>query len=79
MKTRTEIINWLIRHNNYKKHLEIGVYKSHQNFDKIIVDYKVGVDPGAEGYSEATHTMGYPTRRPAPHKRLWRTRLPSSG
>ncbi len=57
MKTRTEIINWLIRHNNYKKHLEIGVYKSHQNFDKIIVDYKVGVDPGAEGYSEATHTM----------------------
>ena len=36
MKTRTEIINWLIRHNNYKKHLEIGIYKSHQNFDKII-------------------------------------------
>ena len=45
---------FLIRHNNYKKHLEIGVYKSHQNFDKIIVDYKVGVDL-TEGYSEATY------------------------
>ena len=54
---RTKIINQLIEVGDYKKHLEIGVFQSHLNFDKIKVDYKVGVDPGKEGYAEATFTM----------------------
>lgn len=57
MKSRTEIINWLITKYDYKKHLEIGVYKAKDNFDLIDVEYKVGVDPGAERRSEGTHTM----------------------
>ena len=54
---RSDIINRIIEKNDYKKHLEIGVFQSHLNFDKIKVDYKVGVDPGREGYAEATFTM----------------------
>tara|TARA_Y100001933_G_scaffold243176_1_gene271532 strand:+ start:2867 stop:3502 length:636 start_codon:yes stop_codon:yes gene_type:complete len=54
---RSAVINKIIKENGYKKHLEIGVYGSCANFDKIKVDYKVGVDPGKEGLSEATFTM----------------------
>ena len=54
---RSAVINKIIKANGYKKHLEIGVYRSDANFDKIKVDYKVGVDPGKEGLSEATFTM----------------------
>jgi hypothetical protein len=54
---RSDIINRIIEKNDYKKHLEIGVYRACLNFDKIKVDYKVGVDPGKEGYFEAMFAM----------------------
>ncbi|NCZ64356.1 MAG: class I SAM-dependent methyltransferase [Cellvibrionales bacterium] len=54
---RSEIINRLIKENNYQKYLEIGVFKSKDNFDKIQIQYKIGVDPGRERFKEATHTM----------------------
>lgn len=41
---RSEIINILINKINAKKYLEIGVYHR-WNFDNIICDYKIGVDP----------------------------------
>lgn len=41
---RFEVINALIKRNNYKSYLEIGVQKF-ANWDEIICDKKVGVDP----------------------------------
>ena len=41
---RTDIINRLIRHNGYKKYLEIGVFKR-KTFDNIKIKNKDGVDP----------------------------------
>ena len=54
---RTRIINSIISKYNYKKYLEIGVWKTDRHFDKIVAEYKIGADPGYEGISEATHTM----------------------
>ncbi len=45
---RFEIINKIIKKNNYKRYLEIGCYKN-ENFDKINIGYKVGVDPVSGG------------------------------
>ena len=42
---RTKIINSFIKKYNYKTYLEIGVRKSEDNFDKIDIEYKEGVDP----------------------------------
>ena len=41
---RIHIINYLIKKNNYKKYLEIGIEDSF-NFENVKIDYKVGVDP----------------------------------
>jgi len=41
----TEIINDLIKKNNYKSYLEIGVHRKHMNFDHIEIPFKIGVDP----------------------------------
>ena len=41
---RTSIINHIIKKNNLKKYLEIGV-RDLRNFDQINIKYKVGVDP----------------------------------
>lgn len=54
---RSDVINNIIKKNNYKKHLEIGVFHACDNFNKINVQYKVGVDPGKEGVAEGTFTM----------------------
>lgn len=45
---RHEIINFLIQKNKYQKYLEIGVYDG-LNIQKIQIQHKDGVDPGAEG------------------------------
>lgn len=45
---RSDIINKLIKENNYKRYLEIGVYDG-LNIQKIIAEHKDGVDPGIEG------------------------------
>ena len=42
---RTDIINHLIKKNNYKRYLEIGVRNPDENLNKIIVEHKNGVDP----------------------------------
>lgn len=45
---RTDIINLLIDKHHYKSYLEIGVRNPKDNFDKINIQYKAGVDPGYE-------------------------------
>lgn len=42
--TRTEIINFLIQKNDYKRYLEIGTQQGH-NFREIIIDHKESIDP----------------------------------
>lgn len=42
---RWDIINYLIRKNDYKSYLEIGVQDYYSNFDKIKIDKKTSVDP----------------------------------
>ena len=54
---RSNIINNIIKKNDYKKQLEIGVFYARDNFNKIKIEYKVGVDPWKEGRSEGTFTM----------------------
>lgn len=54
---RTDIINYLAEKNNAQSYLEIGVRRADWNFDKVNVKNKIGVDPGIEGYNEATHVM----------------------
>lgn len=44
-----EIINRLIEKFNFKKYLEIGVYRG-DNLRQVIASHKDGVDPGAEGH-----------------------------
>ena len=44
LSSRTSIINHLIKKNNYKKYLEIGVRKG-ENFKKININNKIAVDP----------------------------------
>jgi hypothetical protein len=54
---RTNIINWIISNRNYKRYLEIGVFDPNKNFNKIKIPFKISVDPGKEGLSEATYTL----------------------
>lgn len=49
---RMEVINALIKKNNYKRYLEIGV-QNEVCWKEIVCDYKVGVDPDKGG----THRM----------------------
>jgi predicted O-methyltransferase YrrM len=49
--TRTELINSLIKHNNYKSYLEIGVNTPSQpgyNWDGVNIELKHGVDPNVD-------------------------------
>jgi hypothetical protein len=46
---RWDIINALIKKNNYKNYLEIG-YGNGDNFKLIDIDTKTGVDPNPEGH-----------------------------
>lgn len=48
---RTNIINTLLKYNNGKKYLEIGVYNGN-NLENVNCEYKVGVDP--DSFSRAT-------------------------
>lgn len=47
---RTTIINLLAKKIRAKSYLEIGVRKHSENFDKINIKHKVGVDPCLEVY-----------------------------
>lgn len=50
--TRMDIINELIRANNYKTYLEIGVHTKSLCFNHIIANHKTSVDPGYENGNE---------------------------
>ena len=43
--TRTDIINYLNKKYSYKTYLEIGVHNPKENFNKIKIKHKDGVDP----------------------------------
>jgi len=45
INTHTELLNALIEKYKLKSYLEIGVQNPANNFDRINVDYKVGIDP----------------------------------
>ena len=49
MKTRTDLINFIIKHKNAKKYLEIGIQNG-INFEDIKVEHKIGVDPYPTDY-----------------------------
>lgn len=49
---RSDIINSLIVKFSYKSYLEIGVKVPANNFDKIIIEEKHGVDPNWKGETE---------------------------
>jgi len=53
--TRTEVINLLIEKNNYKSYLEIGIDNPANNFNKIKIEDKTGVDPYDQKLRVATH------------------------
>ena len=54
---RTDIINFYAKKINAKSYLEIGVRRAEDNFNRIEVLYKIGVDPATEGVDEATYKM----------------------
>lgn len=45
MKTRTDLLNFLIQKHGLKSYLEIGLQNVEQNFNKINCKYKSSVDP----------------------------------
>lgn len=53
--TRTEVINLLIEKNNYKSYLEIGIDNPDNNFNKIKIEDKTGVDPYDQKLRVSTH------------------------
>lgn len=55
MKTRTDLINHLIKKHDLKRYLEIGLQNADQNFNKIDCEYKVSVDPDPK--AKATFCM----------------------
>jgi hypothetical protein len=42
---RWDVINTLIRKNNYKSYLEVGTQDPNSNFCKIEAEHKVSIDP----------------------------------
>jgi len=48
IKSRTDIINQLVRLGGYSSYLEIGVRRKADNFDKVNCIYKVAVDPNQD-------------------------------
>ena len=53
--TRTEVINNFIKKNNYNSYLEIGIDNPDNNFNKINIKNKRGVDPYDKKLRVSTH------------------------
>jgi len=53
LPSRSEIVNYLIKKNNYKSYLEIGCNKN-DLFSNVIIKNKVGVDPNEGGTIKLT-------------------------
>ena len=54
MKTKEDIINFLIKKKGYKNYLEIGVQNA-LGYSRVNAEHKIGVDPDPK--SQATHIM----------------------
>lgn len=52
---RLELFNYLIQEKGYKSYLEIGVQNPAKNFDQVICEHKIGVDPDPN--AQATKVM----------------------
>lgn len=48
---RTDLLNHLATKYNLKRYLEVGLQRPEQNFDKIICEYKVSVDPDPNAHA----------------------------
>lgn len=48
---RTDLLNHLATRYNLKRYLEIGVQNPMQNFDQIICEYKISVDPDPKAHA----------------------------
>ena len=48
---RTTLLNHLVIKHNLKRYLEIGVQNPDQNFNKILCEYKVSVDPDPNAHA----------------------------
>lgn len=59
---RFDILNKLIKFRNYKKYLEIGCFEN-ENFDKINIETKVGVDPVSGGTIRSTSDDFFKTNK----------------
>ena len=55
LRTRTDIVNFLIKRNGYRRYLEIGVRRPEQNHVRVRAAEKHGVDPDPLG--EISHVM----------------------
>jgi hypothetical protein len=55
IRTRTDLLNYLISSHGYARYLEIGVRDPADNFDRVAAQSKVGVDPSPVG--EVTHSV----------------------
>jgi hypothetical protein len=55
----TQLIQALINKYGLKSYCEIGVQSTAQNFDKIICEYKVGVDPEVSGNNIVKETSDF--------------------
>ena len=58
IQSRTDLINYLIKQNNYINYLEIGVRDPKDNFNHVIAPHKDGVDPCYE--HPKTAEINYP-------------------
>lgn len=56
MKTRTDLLNFLAEKYNLRRYLEIGLQRAEQNFNKVICEYKLSVDPDPEAYATFCRT-----------------------
>lgn len=57
IRTRTDLLNYLVDIFEYKSYLEIGVQSSANNFDKIKVIHKEGIDPKPKAETEVDYLM----------------------
>lgn len=51
MKKRTDLLNLLAERYGLKRYLEIGLQDRTQNFDKIICEYKLSIDPDPNSHA----------------------------
>ena len=64
VRTRTDLINFLIRSFQYQRYLEIGVRNPRHNFNRIDIKEKDGVDPAGKCRYTLTSDLFFETVAP---------------